>query len=92
MFEPLDDSGGWKDWVGQSIFYHDKDLENYLYFLENANYNYSVELNAVINKVQDTLVKAIQGKSTPTQVFSEIKEQVQSEIDKNITWDIEENN
>ncbi|MBQ2720360.1 MAG: hypothetical protein IJF23_02380 [Clostridia bacterium] len=92
MFEPLDDSGGWKDWVGQSIFYHDKDLENYLYFLENANYNYSVELNAVINKVQDTLVKAIQGKSTPTQVFSEIREQVQSEIDKNITWDIEENN
>ena len=92
IFEPLDDSSGWKDWVSQNIFYHSKDLENYIYFLDNANYNYSVELMDVINKIQDSIVKAIKGNTTATQAMSEIRDQVQSEIDKNITWNVNENN
>lgn len=92
MFEPFDESGGWKEFVGQNIFYHEQDLENYIYFLDNANYNYSVELMDVINKVQDSLVKAIKGNSTATQAFSEIRDQVQTAIDENITWNVEEIN
>ena len=92
MFEPLDDSGGWKTWVGDSIFYHEQDLENYIYFLDNANYNYSIELNDVINKVQDTIVKAIQGKSTATQVLSEVRDQIQADIDEHIPWNVDEQN
>ncbi|MBE6896045.1 MAG: carbohydrate ABC transporter substrate-binding protein [Ruminococcaceae bacterium] len=91
VFSALDDSEGWYGYFRDQIFYTKEDHENYVYMLENVNFNYG---NLYLEKGYDTwtsgISAAILGNKSVSEVFSSSGSAIDEAIKKNVTWTFEE--
>lgn len=87
VFSPLDDSEGWYGYFRDQIFYTPEDHENYVYMLENVNFNYG---NLYLEKGYDTwnagIASAVVGRKSVSEAFSSAKSAIDDAIKKNVTW------
>ena len=91
VFEPLDDSEGWKGFLKDQIFYTTEDHENYVYMLENVNFNYgSIYLDKGYSTFTSGISAAILGNKSVSEVFSSSGSAIDEAIKKNVTWTFEE--
>jgi len=84
LFEPLDDSGGWKSYSSSVIFHHSDDYDNFCYMLENVNYDYSFEIPSMISSLPSKMTAVLLGKSSASEVLKSIEDIAQAELDENM--------
>lgn len=87
VFEPLDDSNGWRDFLKDQIFYTTEDHENYVYMLENVNFSYgTIYLDKGFSTFTSGLNSAVAGRKSVSEVFSSAKTAIDEAIRENVTW------
>ena len=87
VFEPLDDSNGWRDFLKNQIFYTTEDHENYVYMLENVNFSYgTIYLDKGFSTFTSGLNSAVAGRKSVSEVFSSAKTAIDEAIRENVTW------
>ncbi|MDF2685762.1 MAG: extracellular solute-binding protein family 1 [Clostridia bacterium] len=80
LFSPLDDKGGWKNTLEDQIVHHPEDFKNFIYMVENCQFNYMSQLDTAYNKIADNLKKVLTGGMTAAQSMESIEEAVNSQI------------
>jgi hypothetical protein len=83
IFSPLDDSEpqAWKKLAQEQFFHHIEGYNNFIYMIENCNYDYSAQLWDVSTLLNDVYTAMINGQPLST-AADKVKEAVQLEIDE----------
>ncbi len=84
LFAPLDGVSDWREYCQDNIFHHEEDFENYMYMLENCNYDYSVQMPNVGVVLDGYFGGAIIGEMSFTAVFDQITPVANADIEKNV--------
>lgn len=79
LYEPLDDQGGWKEKL-RLYYHHEEDIAAVLDGVENANYNYEVQLEGLYDTYRDAAEKAFYGYSTANEAMASVTEAINIQI------------
>ncbi len=90
MFEPLDNSGGWKE-RARYIFHHDQDIDFYIDAIEKPSYNYQIQLGDNYDSFRTAVMSILSGRETAVSAMqsieSAINEYVAEQDVKLISWE-----
>ena len=82
LFEPLDNSGGWKNRARQ-ILHHDDDIDFYIDAIEHPSYNYQILLGDNYEKFRTAASNALSGKETSASAMQSVEEAINDYIAEN---------
>ncbi|MBQ2882054.1 MAG: hypothetical protein IJE40_07265 [Clostridia bacterium] len=87
IFEPIDGKDvAWQDLAKDMIFTetnNDYCLENFIYILENMEYDYSVQMGeSVLTQLEDALENIVTGRRSIAEALGTVESAVMAEIDK----------
>ena len=87
LFEPIDDTEGWKGSLERNIFFDSRDFDNYKFMVENINYRHDADLGEKASSLMDdAFTKAISGSRSPGEAFDSIRTAVNEAIAENVNW------
>ena len=81
IFEPLDDTGGWKTMSKAQVFMYKEGYENFVHMVENIQYNYSAELQKPESTYETACVNVFNGKKTPSAAMEAVAEAINTALD-----------
>lgn len=86
MFEPLSDlyPNGWKDIVGDTLFFYQSDYDYYVKSVEECTYIETVALNESYWKFTDAMRMVLLNAATPEQAVESVIDLIQVDIDENL--------
>ena len=90
IFEPLDNTGGWKKMAKEQIFLYNQGYDNFVYMLENIKYNYSAELLSQESSFEAAVLTVFNGTRTPSAAMEAIATAINTSLDNEINDYIEE--
>ena len=91
LFEPIDDTEGWKGSLERNIFFDTRDFENYKYMVENINYRHDSDLGEKASSLMDdAFTKAISGSKSAAEAFDSVRNAVNEAISQNVNWVLED--
>ena len=91
LFEPLDNSEGWKGALKKQVFYSEEDNEEYCYIIDNLNFSYgSIYLGKGLDSWRTDIIAAVTGRKAASEPFESSRSAIQDAINKNVTWTYDE--
>lgn len=83
LFEHLPDSpeDGWRSIAGDQYFHYDQDFENFVYSVENCNYDFSIQLYDAYEDLVKAYSSIIDGSASVGNALSSIEDKFTETID-----------
>ncbi|MBO4391803.1 MAG: carbohydrate ABC transporter substrate-binding protein [Clostridia bacterium] len=91
LFDPIDETEGWKTSLERSVFYDYRDFENYKFMLENVNFKHDIDLGDKVNSDMDNAFsQAIAGRKSAAEAFESIRDEVNEALLQGTVWVFED--
>ncbi len=83
LFRPLDNVSDWREYCQEFVFFHPEDYNNYIYMLENCNYDYSIQLGESSN-LDGYFGDVVLGNISAAEAFEAVRDAANAAIAENV--------